>query len=333
MKVAHAGLAANFDRARGRGAGGADLAGAGTGRAAGGQRRIDGAGACRRALPAWSARSATDRSPAARNRRRPNHRALCPSCGAWCDLEPADLRPGERLFVDRTAFLRSAPNRWGMVVCPLPEDPTTLCVKRVVGLPGERITLSDGDLYADGEIVRKDWDVLSAMAIVVDAGRLPARAPTPRHPAGGPIAKIAAGARTAEGFEIDQVASLGRFAPSRSTGSPTITNRSGGRGIASSAAAGRSSTTWLTIKTNRANWSPCPTSFSSAGWSRPAKARSVYGPTTGARSLWCGWIWPAGSGEVQRGAAGGGPVRSARFDRVWNSRVRSPWHWPIAGCS
>jgi signal peptidase I len=99
-----------------------------------------------------------------------DHRALCGSCGGWCDLDSAALRSGERLFVDRTAFLRSTPARWGVVVCSPPDDVTTLCVKRVVGLPGERITLSDGDIYANGEIVRKDWDVLSAMAIVVDTG-------------------------------------------------------------------------------------------------------------------------------------------------------------------
>ncbi|HEX4143899.1 MAG TPA: S26 family signal peptidase [Pirellulales bacterium] len=99
----------------------------------------------------------------------PDHRALCPSCGAWCDLESADLRPGDRLFVDRTAFFHSAPNRWSRVVCPLPDSAGALGVKRVVGLPGERITISDGDLYANGEILRKDWDVLSTMAIVVDS--------------------------------------------------------------------------------------------------------------------------------------------------------------------
>jgi signal peptidase I len=131
-----------------------------------------------------------------------NHRALCPSCGTWCELKPADLRPGERLFVDRTAFLRSAPDRWGMVVCPLPEDPTTLCVKRVVGLPGERISLSDGDLYADGEIVRKDWDVLSALAIVVDAGNY-----QPSSDAAArwrPDRENSRWRATGEGFEIDQ---------------------------------------------------------------------------------------------------------------------------------
>jgi signal peptidase I len=132
-----------------------------------------------------------------------SQRALCPSCGAWCDLEPGDLRSGDRLFVDRTAFLRGAPNRWSRVICPLPEDAAALCVKRVVGLPGERITLSDGDLYVDGEILRKDWDVLSAMAIMVDAGdyqpHTGAAAPRWR-----PDWEDSRWRTTAKGFEIDK---------------------------------------------------------------------------------------------------------------------------------
>ena len=132
-----------------------------------------------------------------------SHRALCPSCGAWCDLESADLRAGERLFVDRTAFLRGAPNRWDRVVCPLPEDGTALGVKRVVGLPGEQIALSDGDLYADGEILRKDWDILSAMAIVVDSGDYQPHAGN-AAPRWRPDREDSRWRSTAKGFEIDK---------------------------------------------------------------------------------------------------------------------------------
>jgi signal peptidase I len=132
-----------------------------------------------------------------------DHRALCPSCGSWCDLEADDLKPGERLFVDRTAFLRAAPVRWSRVVCPLPENASALCVKRIAGLPGERITLSDGDLYADGEILRKDWDILSAMAVVVDAGDYQPHDGT-AAPRWRPDAENSGWRTTTKGFEIDK---------------------------------------------------------------------------------------------------------------------------------
>src|SRR6202044_1783466 len=85
-----------------------------------------------------------------------DRRACCPSCGALVDVESAALKPGDRLLVDRTAFPSAGPRRWEIVVCPLPDSAKELCVKRVAGLPGECISLVDGDVYADGKIVRKD---------------------------------------------------------------------------------------------------------------------------------------------------------------------------------
>jgi len=41
------------------------------------------------------------------------------------------------------------------------------CVKRVVGLPGERIEIREGDIYVDGQIQRKDLAWQRAMAVPV----------------------------------------------------------------------------------------------------------------------------------------------------------------------
>ena len=92
-------------------------------------------------------------------------------------------------------------------------SPQALCVKRVVGLPGERITLSDGDVYADGEILRKDWDVLSAMAIVVDAADYQPHSDA-AAPRWRPDREDSRWRAMAEGFEIDEVA------PSADPGEP-----------------------------------------------------------------------------------------------------------------
>jgi signal peptidase I len=94
-------------------------------------------------------------------------RVVCPACGAWSDLKSIPLSSPDRLLVDRTAYLRGEPKRWSVVVCPLPDDPQAWCVKRLVGLAGERMTIADGDVYADGKILRKDWPTLSALAIEV----------------------------------------------------------------------------------------------------------------------------------------------------------------------
>ncbi len=62
---------------------------------------------------------------------------------------------GDALVVDRTAFYWRAPRRWEMVVFHNPHEGGRLCVKRVVGLPGETVELRDGDLLIDGRVVVK----------------------------------------------------------------------------------------------------------------------------------------------------------------------------------
>lgn len=48
-------------------------------------------------------------------------------------------------------FLR--PQRWDIVVFRFPEDSSVLYVKRLVGLPGEEITIKDGQIWANGEML------------------------------------------------------------------------------------------------------------------------------------------------------------------------------------
>ena len=58
--------------------------------------------------------------------------------------------PGERLIVRRWTL----PQRWDVVVVRSPTNARRLLVKRVVGLPGERIALRDGAVWIDGEPLR-----------------------------------------------------------------------------------------------------------------------------------------------------------------------------------
>lgn len=55
---------------------------------------------------------------------------------------------GSPLIVRR---LGRRPGRWDAVVLRSPEDARRLIVKRVVGLPGERVTFRDGAVWADGK--------------------------------------------------------------------------------------------------------------------------------------------------------------------------------------
>jgi signal peptidase I len=61
---------------------------------------------------------------------------------------------GSRVFIDRTAFAFRDPERWEVVVFRCPGCADQLCVKRIIGLPGETVALAGGDVYINGQIVR-----------------------------------------------------------------------------------------------------------------------------------------------------------------------------------
>ncbi len=56
----------------------------------------------------------------------------------------------DRVFAFRLSYLFSDPERFDIVVFRLPDDESTLYVKRVVGLPGETIEVREGKIYIDG---------------------------------------------------------------------------------------------------------------------------------------------------------------------------------------
>ena len=67
-------------------------------------------------------------------------------------MEPT-LRIGERAFANMRAYDGQAPARGDIVVFKLPRDETTIFVKRIVGLPGEKVQMKNGILHIDGKAV------------------------------------------------------------------------------------------------------------------------------------------------------------------------------------
>ena len=99
----------------------------------------------------------------------------CPNCAATTDLTDAPEVAGDRLLVDKTAFDFRGPRRWEVAVFRCPVDLTKPYVKRVVGLPGEAVQVIDGDVYADGELLRKSLpEVRAARVPVFDLRYIPA---------------------------------------------------------------------------------------------------------------------------------------------------------------
>jgi signal peptidase I len=59
-------------------------------------------------------------------------------------------RPGQRVLVDRATLAIRPLQRWEVVVFDCPAAPRDWCVKRVVGLPGERVEVRHGEIWIDG---------------------------------------------------------------------------------------------------------------------------------------------------------------------------------------
>lgn len=95
---------------------------------------------------------------------------VCPRCGARNHPAAGVLQSGDRLLIDRTAYSLRSPQRWEVIALQSPEADGSLCVKRIVGLPGERVEISDGDLLVDGKRQQKPLDVQLAMALAVADG-------------------------------------------------------------------------------------------------------------------------------------------------------------------
>ncbi len=59
------------------------------------------------------------------------------------------LRNGERILVEKITYLFSSPQRGDIVICHYP-DYFQYCVKRVIGLAGETVSIQDGYVHING---------------------------------------------------------------------------------------------------------------------------------------------------------------------------------------
>ena len=66
-----------------------------------------------------------------------------------------NLLPGDHVFVDKMVYRRDDPKRGDLVVFRYPDDPSHDFLKRIVGLPGDRIDIFEGRLSINGELVNR----------------------------------------------------------------------------------------------------------------------------------------------------------------------------------
>jgi signal peptidase I len=96
-------------------------------------------------------------------------------------MEPS-LHDGELVVVNRLAYRWGGPQRGDIVVFRFPLEPDRRFIKRVIGLPGERIVINDGQVTIDGYPLDEpyiaaaprysgEWEVLPGQVFVLGDNR------------------------------------------------------------------------------------------------------------------------------------------------------------------
>lgn len=98
---------------------------------------------------------------------RPIGRIFCPNCDSADFDENLFTVSGDRLLVFKGAYYLRSPRRWEVIVFRNPHHANQAFIKRAIGLPGEQVELKDGEVYINGELVRKDLALQRVLAVPV----------------------------------------------------------------------------------------------------------------------------------------------------------------------
>ena len=73
-------------------------------------------------------------------------------------MEP-NLHEGQRIIISKIVYNFHEPERGDIIIFPNPNDPQEEYIKRIIGLPGEKVVITDGVVYihqAGGNILELD---------------------------------------------------------------------------------------------------------------------------------------------------------------------------------
>ncbi|MDD6616330.1 MAG: signal peptidase I [Lachnospiraceae bacterium] len=67
------------------------------------------------------------------------------------------LSDGDDLVVDKVSYQFTDPGRFDIIVFPFQYQKDTFYIKRIIGLPGETVQISDGKIYINGRLLEEDY--------------------------------------------------------------------------------------------------------------------------------------------------------------------------------
>ncbi len=71
-------------------------------------------------------------------------------------MEPSFL-DGDYLLVDEIAYRLREPQRGEVIIFKNPTNESDFFIKRIIGLPGEQVIVSNGNVIIDGELLSEDY--------------------------------------------------------------------------------------------------------------------------------------------------------------------------------
>ncbi len=87
-----------------------------------------------------------------------------------------NIHDGDRILVEPWSYLFEGVDRGDVIVMRYPLDPSVDYIKRVIGLPGDQVTLAGGHVWVNGELLHEpyvlDKDAESYMSVRVKDGHL-----------------------------------------------------------------------------------------------------------------------------------------------------------------
>jgi len=84
------------------------------------------------------------------------------------------IQDGDRILVEPWSYLIGPIERGDVVVLRYPLDPEIDYIKRIIGLPGDHVTLARGEVWVNGARLAEPYvesvDATSSLVVVVEAG-------------------------------------------------------------------------------------------------------------------------------------------------------------------
>lgn len=71
-------------------------------------------------------------------------------------MEPT-LQSGEFVIVNKLTYKLGTPEIGDVVVFHYPRDPEQEYIKRVIGLPGDEVDITDGEVFVNGQLLEEDY--------------------------------------------------------------------------------------------------------------------------------------------------------------------------------